>query len=47
MAMDDFLKILFDGLGFGDKKPDADAELVDDLGSELSYNSLDSVDPFA
>ena len=45
MVMDEFLKILFDGLGFGDKKPDA--EPLDDLGSELSYNSLDSVDPFA
>ena len=47
MVMEDFMSILFDGLGFGDKKPEADAEPVDDLGSELSYNSLDSVDPFA
>ena len=45
MDMEEFLTILFDGLGFGEKKPDA--EPLDDLGSELSYNSLDSVDPFA
>ena len=46
MVMDDFLRILFDGLGFGDKKK-PDAEVVDDHGSELSYHSIDSVDPFA
>ena len=45
MVMDEFLTILFDGLDFGDKKPDA--EPLEDLASELSYNSLDSVDPFA
>ena len=44
MVMDDFLRILFDGLGFGEKKPDAE---VEDLDSELSYHSIDSVDPFA
>ena len=40
MVMDDFLRILFDGLGFGEKKPDAE---VEDLESELSYHSIDSV----
>ena len=44
MVMDDFLRILFDGLGFGEKKPDAE---VEDLEGELSYHSIDSMDPFA
>ena len=42
MVIDDFLRVLFDGLGFGEKKPDALD--VDDLESEMSFNSIDPAD---
>ena len=45
MDMDEFLTILLDGLGFGEKK--TDSVDLDDLDSELSANRIDSVHSFA